>query len=222
MAIDLYRARLAEQMLDGRALVELLELAILTSDSPLIEQVLALTWQQAQQHLDMAVVHANSAYRSRDFKKAADQALILLQRWPDDFDLLYQAHRTLLWDRRVQAAADVLARMQRRVPPNGEEFLLVMSARQACAEGRRADVERMLKTVDVGAATRWHLVMLLGDHAAATELLKPLEREGRIYALSSFLVFPNFDPSPFPSLLRILEREQVRRPPPVPLPFACP
>jgi hypothetical protein len=52
--------------------------------------------------------------------------------------------------------------------------------------------------------------------------LLPLEREGRIFALSSFLAFPNFDPSPFPSLLRILEREQVRRPPPVPLPFACP
>jgi TolB-like protein len=221
-AIDLYRARLAEQTLDGRALGELLELAILTSDSPLIEQVLALTWQQAQQHLDMAIVHANSAYRSRDFKKAADQALILLRRWPDDFDLLYQAHRTLLWDRRVQAATDVLARMQRLVPANGEDFMLVMSARQACAEGRRADVEQMLKTADFNAGTRWHLLMLLGDHAAAAELLKPLEREGRIYALASFLVFPNFDPSPFPSLLRILEREQVRRPPLVPLPFACP
>jgi TolB-like protein len=221
-AIDLYRARLEEHTVDGRTLGALLELAILTSDSPLIEQVLALTWQQAQQHLDMAVLHANNAYRSRDFKKAADQALILLERWPDDFDLLYQAHRTLLWDRRVQAAADVLGRVQRLVPPNGEEFLLVMSARQACAEGRRADVERMLKTADVNPATRWHVVMLLGDHAAATELLKPLERDGRIYALSSFLAFPNFDPSPFPSLLRVLEREQVRRPPPVPLPFACP
>jgi TolB-like protein len=221
-AIDLFRTRLAGHTLDGQALDELLGLAILTSDSPLIEQVLALTWQQAQQHLDIAIIHANSAYRSRDFKTAADQALILAQRWPDDFDLLYQVHRTLLWDRRVQAAAGVFARARRLVPTNGEEFLLVMSARQACAEGRRADVEQMLKTAEINAGTLWHVAMLLGDHAAATELLKPLERDGRIYALASFLVFPNFDPSPFPSLLRILEREQVRRPPPVPLPFACP
>jgi TolB-like protein len=221
-AIDLYRARLAEHTLDGRALGELLQLAIQTNDSPLIEELLALTWQQAQQHLDIAVLHANAAYRSGEFKKAADQASVLLQRWPDDFDLLYQVHRTLLWDRRVQAAADLLARMQRLLPANGEEYRLVVLARQACAEGRRADVEQMLMTADVNVSARWHVMMLLGDHAAATELLKPLEREGRIYALSSFLVFPNFDPSPFPSLLRILEREQVRRPPPVPLPFACP
>jgi hypothetical protein len=50
----------------------------------------------------------------------------------------------------------------------------------------------------------------------------PLEQDGRVYALASFLTYPHFDPHPFPSLMRVLEREQVERPPPVPLPFACP
>jgi hypothetical protein len=200
----------------------LLELAVLTSDRKLLEQQLALTWQEAQQRREVAVTHVNVAYRSLDFTKAADQAVALLERWPDDFDLLYQAHRTLLWDGRVEAAADVMARIQRVLPADEQGFALIVAARQACAEGRRADVERMLAAPENNDATRWHLLQLLGEQAASIKLLMPLEREGHIFALSSFLAFPNFDPSPFPSLLRILEREQVRRLPPVPLPFACP
>jgi thioredoxin-like negative regulator of GroEL len=219
-AIGLYQAR--DRKVGGGAMNELLELAVLTSDRTLLEQQLALTWQEAQQRRDVAVTHVNVAYRSLDFTKAADQAVALLERWPDDFDLLYQVHRTLLWDGRVEAAADVMARLLRVVPAGGDDFVLVVSARQACAEGRRAEVEQMLAATDKNDATHWHLLQLLGEQAAATELLMPLEREGRIYALSSFLAFPNFDPSPFPSLLRILEREHVQRPSPVPLPFACP
>jgi TolB-like protein len=219
-AIGLYQAR--DRKVGGDAMNQLLELAVLTSDRPLLEQQLALTWQEAQQRREVAVTHVNVAYRSLDFTKAADQAVALLERWPDNFDLLYQAHRTLLWDGRVEAAADVMARIQRVLPADGHEFALIVAARQACAEGRRADVEQMLAAPENNESTRWHLLQMLGQHAAANELLMPLEREGRIFALSSFLAFPNFDPSPFPSLLRILEREQVRRPPPVPLPFACP
>ncbi len=64
--------------------------------------------------------------------------------------------------------------------------------------------------------------MLLGRTGEAAELLQPLERAGSTFALAGFLVYPQFDPAPFPSLLKILEREKVQRPPPVPLPFSCP
>jgi TolB-like protein/thioredoxin-like negative regulator of GroEL len=221
-AIKLYQARLADRPGDAATVDDLIEIAIVASDHDLLQHLLAISWRDAQQRLDAAVTHANVAYRSGDFTTAATQASALLERWPDDYDLLYQVHRTLLWDGRVEAAADVLARLKRVLPQDLEELMLLASARQACAEGRRVDAERILGAPGQQYSTRWHGMMLLGDHAAATDLLLSLERDGRIYALSSFLVFPNFDPSPFPSLLRILEREQVRRPPPVPLPFACP
>jgi hypothetical protein len=70
-------------------------------------------------------------------------------------------------------------------------------------------------------STHWLLLGMLGRDVDATELLMALERKGRTFALAGFLNFPNFDPTPFPSLMRILEREQVKRPPPMPLPFAC-
>ena len=66
------------------------------------------------------------------------------------------------------------------------------------------------------------MLMLLGRSADAVELLQPLERAGNTYALAGFLVYPQFDPTPFPSLMQVLEREKVERPPPLALPFACP
>ena len=41
------------------------------------------------------------------------------------------------------------------------------------------------------------------------------------FVLANWLSYRMFDPTPFPSLMRILERENVDRPPPRPLPYAC-
>ena len=68
---------------------------------------------------------------------------------------------------------------------------------------------------------RWHLLMLLDRRTEASELLMPLEHSGNVQALAGFLNYPHFDPAPFPSLMRVLDREKVHRPPPRPLPFAC-
>ena len=190
-----------------------------------MEQLLEASWPETQLRRDMAIFHTNQAHRSGNYTRAADQAMALREWWPDDFGVLYQVHRALLWDGRVAVAAEVLERME-RVARGDEQWGALPPARQACAEGRRDDAEQILanfKAVEIfDVSVRWHLLMLLGEHAAAIELLMQLERDGRIYALSTFLVYPHFDPSPFPSLLRILEREQVQRPPPVALPFACP
>ncbi|MBP8080863.1 MAG: hypothetical protein KAY12_01795, partial [Arenimonas sp.] len=96
-------------------------------------------------------------------------------------------------------------------------------ARQACAEGRRADAEAILAGLDEhDLPQRWHLLMLLGRIGEANDLLQQLERAGNTYAIAGFLIYPHFDPAPFPSLMAVLEREKVQRPPAVPLPFACP
>ncbi len=129
------------------------------------------------------------AHQNLDRRNAADRALELLERWPDQPALRYHIHRALLWDRRVQDAA----------------------AEAIFAQIPEGDISQ-----------QWHLLMLLGRTREAAELLQPLERAGNTFALAGFLVYPHFDPAPFPSLLRMLEREKVQRPPPVPLPFACP
>ena len=221
-AIGLYQAYLAERPGDAAAKGGLIDLATRASDRELLDGLLEGIWPEAQLRRELALGHVNYAHRSGNYTRAADQALVLLEGWPDDFDLLYQVHRVLLWDGRVSAAGEVLARMQ-RVARGDEPWAPVPPARQACAEGRRAEAEQILADLELDSVSlRWHVLMLLGEQAAATELLMQLEQDGRIYALSSFLTYPHFDPSPFPSLLRILEREQIRRPPAVRLPFACP
>jgi TolB-like protein len=221
-AIGLYQAYLAERPGDVTAKEALTMLAMLASERELLEQLLDSIWPEAQLRREKAISHVNHAHRSGNTRRAADQGLVLLERWPDDFDMLYQVHRALLWDGRVDVAAEVLERM-RQVAQGDERWGALPPMRQACAEGRRDDAEQILANFDVDdISQRWHLLMLLGEHAAATELLMELERGGRIFPLATFMVFPHFDPSPFPSLMRILEREQIRRPPPVPLPFACP
>ena len=124
------------------------------------------------------------------------------------------------------------ARYRRLVP----ESQTILDARTACAEGDRASVERLLQSFELSAEARfsqtaggltgisnsWNLIMLLGERAQAEALLRPLEDSGFPYMLAGFLHYPQFDPTPFPGLVRVLEREQVDRPPPVAIPIACP
>jgi TolB-like protein len=221
-AIELHRAVLAERPNDVAARIALLTLAMYASDRPLMIAELEALWPQAQLRLDAAVTHANWSHRVLDSATAADQALLLARRWPDDRPVLYQAHRALLWDGRVGEAREVLRRMQ-SLDREHSRWQMLPPARQACAEGRRAEVEATLATLpDTHLSQRWHLLMLLGRGQEAADLLQPLERDGNTYALAGFLAYTEFDPTPFPSLMAVLEREQVDRPPPVPLPYVCP
>ena len=221
-AIQLSREVLAERPGDAQVLGRLLEAATYTSDHALGAELLDGLWAQAASREDLAVLHANSALRHLPKARAADLGLELLERWPDRPAIAYQIHRALLWDGRVEQAGVVLARWQPMVGPD-EEWSALPPARQACAEGRRAEVEAALAGLPASDfAQRWHLLMMLGRTDDAVALLQPFERAGNTYALAGYLTYPEFDPSPFPSLVRMLAREKVQRPPALALPFACP
>jgi TolB-like protein len=221
-SIELYRRLVGERPLDHWAWGSLVGLAIQASDYATATWALEQTWPQATRQLAVANNHLNNAHRAHDRQRAADEVLQIMAQWPDDASVLYQAHRTLLWAGRVDAARPVYERW-RSLAEGGSEWLLIPGARQDCAEGRRALVEAALADpVAAELSTRWHLLMLLGRDAEAAALLRPLEQSGQVYALSGFLAYPQFDPGPFPSLMQVLDREKVQRPPPEPIPFACP
>jgi TolB-like protein len=220
--IQLSRQVLAERPGDIQVIGRLVEAATYASDYALGAELLDGIWPQALLREDVAVVHANAAYRHLAKAKAADQGLEMLERWPDRPAIAYQIHRALLWDGRVEQAGVVLARWQSLAGPESE-WLALPPARQACAEGRRADVEAALAATPASDfSQQWHLLMMLGRTDEAVALLQPLERAGNTYALAGYLSYPEFDPSPFPSLVRLLEREKIQRPPALALPFACP
>lgn len=102
----------------------------------------------------------------------------------------------------------------------------MVQARQACAEGRVQDV------LDILASTRsdssetdsieWLILLLLDDRESAEAIQHRYESDESLQALAGWLVYHKFDPSPFPSLMALLEREDVDRPPPVEMPYTCP
>ena len=221
-ALALYEKVLAQRPGDLDALSAKFDFAARLSDQDLLQRTLDEVWTQAQTRMEIAYMHVNYSHRTRDKHKAADEALILLQRWQDQPDILYQVHRALLWDGRVEEAAKVLSRWQAL---GGEAGIWssIPAARQACADGRRAEVEQSLAQMSAAELSqRWHLQQLFGDTRAAAATLQPLEDAGNPFALAGFLSYAFFDATEFPSMKAFLEREQVQRPPPIAIPFACP
>ena len=223
-AIDLLRKVLDERPDDLNALNNLLDLLSRTSQYPAMQAPLDKVWSHALDRLEWANVHLNYAHRGPDRHRAADQALQAMQRWPEDESVLYQAHRALLWDGRVEAARGAFERWREiagNVPEQASSSV-IPPARQASAEGRCDEVERLLAGLPANdIPQRWHLLMLLERRADADRVLMPLEREGNLQSLAAFLNYRQFDPTPFPSLVRAMQREHIQRPPAITLPFAC-
>ena len=221
-SIAILRQLLAARPDDREAHSNLIDMLSTVRDDAAARAALATIWSKALDRLEYAIVHVNHAHRVEDPAQAADEAWRLARRWPDSVGMQYQAHRALLWANRVDDAREVLARFE-ALPISALARSILPAARQACAEGRRAEVERYLAESDpADVPTRWHLLLLLGRRDEAGALLQAYERDGNTFALAGFLVYRVFDPRPYPSLMRVLEREGVTVGEPLALPFACP
>ena len=169
-----------------------------------------------------ATNYVNDAYRMVDPAQAANVSVELLHHWPNSSALVYQVHRTLLWAERYEEASRLAARYNTLVPGGHQ----LVTAREACAAGDRATVEKILEQLENAEpamySTIWILHNMLGNTAMETEVLRPLEQSGVPYQLADVLSYHTFDPRPFPALMAVLEREGVERPEPAVPPFRCP
>jgi len=193
------------------------------SDMQAYDGVLAALRKHADSSPEAADLYLNLAY-ARDPQAGSDLGLAALRARPDHRNILYQTHRVLLWAGRRDEARRLAERFATVFPH--DEGLYLVRARQACADGRRDVTERLLAEVR-GAAQRdwfgeWLLLMLLGDRQGAEDVVHEVEAYGVPYMIAGWLSYPHFDPRPFPGLMAVLEREQVDRPPPAEIPFACP
>jgi TolB-like protein/Tfp pilus assembly protein PilF len=207
---------------DESARVELVGLLQMMSDHAAAGEHLQRWREKGETDEFSAGVFVNYAYRSMDPSPVADFGLEAMKRWPTSSTLVYQTHRTLLWADRKAEAKEVAARWAALVPePNP-----LVSAREACASGDRASAEKILADLDPQRAnlisTSWLINNMLGDKEGEAESLRPLEASGIPYQLADFLSYPKFDPTPFPSMMAVLEREGINRPPPPTPPFLCP
>jgi len=166
--------------------------------------------------------YINSAYRSIDASAAADFGLEAMKRWPTSPTIAYQTHRTLLWAGRFDEARQVAARYRTLQPEN----TWLVDVREACAAGDRKKAEALLEGMNTALpeyySGQWLVHHMLGNYDQAAEALQPLADSGIPYQMADFLSYPKFDPTPFPALMAVLEREGIQRPEPAVEPFRCP
>lgn len=221
-AIRLFSAYLLARPNDEQIRLALMDTAGMASDLPVMQDIIAHWHERGLTDFDSALSYANSAYRVIDPSVAADFLLQTLQRWPNHVSLIYQTHRTFLWAGRVAPARQLMDRYNRLNPAGAP----ILSARQACAEGRRDEVEILLAAMDPDEtgiqSARWHLLKLLGRDQGANDELRGIAQSGIPYQIADMLTYPQFDPSPFPSLLAVLERQGIKRAMAVEVPFKCP
>jgi TolB-like protein/tetratricopeptide (TPR) repeat protein len=138
---------------------------------------------------------------------------------------LYQAHRILLMADRVAEAADVGQRYINAA--TNPTWSLMVRIRQACAEGRVDDADRLYEDFDFSAFDpannniQWLALKTLGRNDEAVELLRPLDRPETLVRLGELLSYTHFDPSPYPNLARRLEEQGIMRYEIEPMNFAC-
>jgi TolB-like protein len=149
-------------------------------------------------------------------------AIVLEQvkRFPTSMEIIYQAHRAMLWAEEYEEAH----KLYRRLMASGGSYGYAWT-RESCSLNKREEVEEALNNMrQYGAPgkNQWHVLVLLGEHEAAAQALMEYDSEEVPLLLGSFLYYPQFDPRPFPVLMSALEREGIDRPPPRKIPFACP
>lgn len=99
----------------------------------------------------------------------------------------------------------------------------MLDIRQACAEGRDADANKIfasfLTLADI--TSHWNALIALGRNQEAEDLLRVYDSPDTVLQLFSFYRSPQFDPRPFPFLMEVLEREGAAPRPLIPIPYAC-
>ena len=220
-AIGYYKEYLAERPNDLLAWQDLLRSAMYASDRDTVLSVLKHYESIGESNVQAAIYYMGNAYKWIDPSITADFGIEAMARWPNNNALRYQTHRSLVWALRVEEAAELAALYS---PESSSAQVLL--ARQACAEGRRDDVLQMLDARRAAGTqadfTDYFMYRFLSDNEKAYEVLRQYESEEVPYKLATWLHYTIVDTTPFPSLTKILERENVDRPAPPAIPFACP
>ncbi|MEM9305610.1 MAG: tetratricopeptide repeat protein, partial [Pseudomonadota bacterium] len=222
---DRYRAYLDARPNDARAITEYAGILIARGDltaargalEPIVSGAVQSSWPTRLQAGNLLL-----------FSGSPDEGIALFDQIlatdPDNAGALYEKHRALLWPQRFEEASQVVEEM-RRAPPMPAHQQENVAIREACAAGDRDAAEALLNAMGPDHPFgRWYGALLLGYKDRAATALAPMdETEAGLDDLAGYLVFPHFDPSPYPRLMARIGNDLVREKPIVEtLPFACP
>jgi tetratricopeptide (TPR) repeat protein len=146
-----------------------------------------------------------------------------LERMGDNPDIIYQAHRGLLWLGDIDGASKVVPIIQASYMPEDSRYLVAL--RQACAENRVADAQRLFTNASEiiidNPSIAWLSHLILGNKEETIDALREYDARGDMTTMTSFLTYGTFDARPYPNLMALLESERIERGEPIKPPYQC-
>ena len=163
------------------------------------------------------LIYAGEPEKLRTFTKNA------IERFAHDVNVLYQAHRALLWVGDIDGASKLVSILRASDLPETNRYLV--SLRQACAENRLADAIRLHNqgneqhAGDTAIIWLGHRIMGNDDEAIAT--LMPYDDAQDMITMTSFLSYGTVDPRSFRNLMAILDGQGIERSEVLDMPYQC-
>ncbi|NQV85618.1 MAG: hypothetical protein HQ492_00880, partial [Woeseiaceae bacterium] len=143
----------------------------------------------------------------------------LLAEDTSDPNFFYQAQRALLDAGQAERAATMIdTYLLRSVDQQG---LAMMRLRQACAEGRTKDADKIFENIDPDSTSRWLFLKTLARDDEAREFLRQYDTPEYLFILSGFLSYRAFDPRDYPLLWKTLQAQGIKRASARPQTFTC-
>ena len=146
-----------------------------------------------------------------------------LERLGDDVNILYQAHRALLWVGDIDGASLIMPTILTSDLEDINKFLVML--RQACAEGDSAKAKRIFERGQIDHAdspsTLWLSQTIMSRDDEAVQTLMPFDDAEDFAALADFLSYGRFDATKFPNFHAMLESQGIKPHAVQPVPYAC-
>ena len=164
-----------------------------------------------------ALLYGDNPEVLRDFTEKS------IERFAYNVNLLYQAHRALLWLGDIDGASKVLPLVQASDMEADNRALATL--RQACAEGKTAlgtrIFDQILREYPDQTSAVWLSRKIMGRDEEALEMLQALDNDADMSSLASFLGYGHFDARQYPNFLAILEAQGVEPYAPQAVPYQC-
>ncbi len=146
-----------------------------------------------------------------------------VERFGDNANVMYQAHRALLWVADIDGASKVLPVILASDLPDDSRYLVLL--RQACAENRLADAIRLhtkaMEQFPDEPSIMWLGHKIMGNKEEAVETLMEFDAKGDTMTMTAFLSYGSFDATPYPNLMTVLEAQGIERGEVIKLPYQC-
>jgi TolB-like protein len=216
---DFIEARPSDEYAKGLKILLLRRMGKYAESYALIKSV----YEQGGMARDLAgwATQALRAYDDAEFKRTF--AMDVINQYPDDVFVLYQAHRLLLWADDIDGASNVLSMFINSDMPEESRNLALL--RQRCAELRHADArnihDRLLAKYPDDLSFKWLSYKILGDDDDAAQLFVEHDQNGNFFTIASYLAYEHFDPGPYPNFMQAMAGQGIEVRKVFELPYRC-